>query len=83
MKIGVEISCTQMHGRARHTVTSTEALLGKVILGPEELFGGPPLLGASQTAVMVPGDPMDAHLTHWGLAIRRRARIEMWHRLQV
>lgn len=77
----------EMHGRARHGVTFSEALLGKVILGPEELFGGEdqgrPMPGAPQSAITVPGDPMDARLTHWGLSIRRKARIEMWHRLQI
>lgn len=75
----------EVHGRARQTVTFNESLLGKVILGPEELFGGEdngqPVLGVE--SVSVPGDPLDARLTHWGLTIRRMAKVEMWHRLQI
>ncbi|XP_066938112.1 uncharacterized protein [Macrobrachium rosenbergii] len=31
----------------------------------------------------VPGDPLDPRLTHWGQALRRQAKVEMWHRLQI
>lgn len=68
------------------------------MLGPEELFGGELTASGGQqtnemggngkghgdgTYVSVPGDPLDARLTHWGQALRRKAKVEMWHRLQI
>ena len=56
-----------------------------MILGPEELFGGEDSgqLVFGGGSVSVPGDPLDSRLTHWGLTIRRMAKVEMWHRLQI
>lgn len=65
---------------------SSEGELGRVVLGPHELFGGepqPPGPNLQPRMLSVPGDPLDACLTHWGLALRRKAKVEMWHRLQI
>ncbi|XP_071545504.1 LOW QUALITY PROTEIN: uncharacterized protein [Panulirus ornatus] len=94
------LSCLilEVHGRVSRTVTSKEALLRKIMLGPEELFGGELMASSGQrthpmgkdgegrggsATMSVPGDPLDARLTHWGQALRRKAKVEMWHRLQI
>ncbi|XP_042218625.1 uncharacterized protein LOC121863823 isoform X2 [Homarus americanus] len=102
-KIHLSAILLEIHGRARHSVTSKEALLGKITLGPEELFGGEQATPGGRMTLQspvhsegvggeevggggilsVPGDPLDARLTHWGQALRRMAKVEMWHRLQI
>ena len=68
----------QVHGRARVRLITKEALLGCVQLGPEELVGATP-----SANTYVPEEDMDAYRTHFGLAIKKMAKIEMWHRLQL
>lgn len=79
-KIHLATIIVKVNGRSRHHLTSKEALLGTVSFGPEELFGGQHAVGGQMD---VPGDPLDSRLTHWGQALRRMAKVDMWHRLQI
>ncbi|XP_042886491.1 uncharacterized protein LOC122262546 [Penaeus japonicus] len=79
-KIHLATIIVKVHGRSRHRLSSKEALLGIVSFGPEELFGGHQAVASHMD---VPGDPLDSRLTHWGQALRRMAKVDMWHRLQI
>ncbi|XP_063603948.1 uncharacterized protein LOC134779690 [Penaeus indicus] len=79
-KIHLATIIVKVNGRSRHHLTSKEALLGTVSFGPEELFGGQHAVAGQ---IDVPGDPLDSRLTHWGQALRRMAKVDMWHRLQI
>ncbi|XP_064104202.1 uncharacterized protein LOC135214020 isoform X2 [Macrobrachium nipponense] len=102
-KVHLSSIILEIHGKVRHNLTTKEAHLGSVKLGPELLFGGENAAAKGPLSVLtsdaevpsfgdgsdhqgmkdVPGDPLDPRLTHWGQALRRQAKVEMWHRLQI
>ncbi|KAK7068763.1 hypothetical protein SK128_020378 [Halocaridina rubra] len=86
-KVNLSSITLEIHGIATHQLSTKEALFGKVKLGPEELFSdenhGIDPENSNEKMKSVSNDPLDPKLTHWGQALRRKAKVEMWHRLQI